>query len=47
MSDLKTRLLDWVSDDIKNIEASLKSNLKTNFDLVSKVASHLLFSGGK
>ncbi len=47
MSDLKTRLLNWVDKDLENIEASLRSHLITNFDLVSEVAGHLLFSGGK
>ncbi|MFO7964980.1 MAG: polyprenyl synthetase family protein [Desulfobacterales bacterium] len=47
MSDLKTMLLEWVRPDLEQIEASLRRHLVTNFDLVSKVASHLLFSGGK
>jgi octaprenyl-diphosphate synthase len=47
MSDLKQRLLDMVRDDLQKIESSLEFHLITNFDLVSKVASHLLFSGGK
>ena len=47
MSDLKNRLLEMVSDDLEKIESSLEYHLTTNFDLVSKVASHLLFSGGK
>ena len=47
MSDLKSRLLDLVKEDLEKIESALEYHLTTNFDLVSNVASHILFSGGK
>jgi octaprenyl-diphosphate synthase len=47
MNDLKKRLLGMVKEDLEKIEASLAWHLTTSFDLVSTVASHLLFSGGK
>lgn len=47
MNDLRTRLLDSVKEDLEKIEASLEYHLTTKFDLVSQVASHILFSGGK
>jgi octaprenyl-diphosphate synthase len=47
MNDLKKRLLEMVKEDLEKIEGSLAWHLTTSFDLVSQVASHLLFSGGK
>ena len=47
MSDLKNRVLSLVKDDLDGIEAALLENLRPNLDLVSKVAHHILFSGGK
>ena len=47
MSDLKSRLLNLVKEDLEKVETSLEYHLTTNFDLVSQVASHILFSGGK
>ncbi len=47
MSDLKNRILLLVEDDLKGIEAALLENLHPNLELVSKVAHHILFSGGK
>ena len=47
MSDLKNRVLSLVKDDLDAIEAALLENLNPNQDLVSKVAHHILFSGGK
>ena len=47
MSDLKNRILSLVEDDLKGIEAALLENLHPNLELVSKVAHHILFSGGK
>ncbi len=47
MSDLKNRILSLVKDDLDGIEAALLENLHPNLDLVSKVAHHILFSGGK
>lgn len=47
MSDLKQEILAMVKDDIDAIEDELEKNLDPYFDLVSKVARHILFSGGK
>jgi octaprenyl-diphosphate synthase len=47
MSDLKNRVLSLVQDDLDGIETALLENLRPNLDLVSKVAHHILFSGGK
>ena len=47
MSDLKTKILDAVSDDLSDIEQALAVNLAPHFDLTRKVAGHILFSGGK
>jgi len=45
--DLKQRILALVKDDLEAIEKALKDNLHPNFELVSQVANHILFSGGK
>ncbi len=47
MSDLKNRILSLVKDDLEGIETALLENLQPNLELVSKVAHHILFSGGK
>ncbi len=47
MNDLKNRILEMVRDDLTGIEAALIENLKPNVELVSTVAKHILFSGGK
>ncbi len=47
MSDLKHKLLSLVKDDLAQIEIALKNNLNPYFELVSNIASHILFSGGK
>jgi octaprenyl-diphosphate synthase len=47
MSDLKQRILSAVEDDLSDIEKALSDNLNPYLDLVSEVAGHLLFSGGK
>jgi len=47
MSDLKQEILAMVKDDLAAIEDELEKNLNPYFDLVSKVARHILFSGGK
>ncbi|MBU0988494.1 MAG: polyprenyl synthetase family protein [Proteobacteria bacterium] len=47
MSDLKHKILDMVKDDLAEIEIALEQNLKPHLDLVSKIAGHILFSGGK
>jgi len=47
MNDLKRRILAAVEDDLNEIEKALADNLNPYLDLVSEVAGHLLFSGGK
>jgi len=43
----KGQFWDKVQDDLEKIEIALKKNLQSHLDLVSEVAGHLLFSGGK
>ena len=45
--DLKSIILAKVETDLADIETALHDNLKPNIDLVSDIAGHLLFSGGK
>lgn len=47
MADLKQKILAEVEADLKEIEIELSENLKPYLDLVSEVAHHILFSGGK
>jgi len=47
MIDLKRRILAAVKDDLDDIEKALIDNLNPYLDLVSEVAGHILFSGGK
>ena len=47
MNDLKHRILAAVKDDLDSIEKALADNLNPYLDLVSEVAGHILFSGGK
>ena len=47
MSNLKYKILALVKDDLAAIETALEENLKPHLDLVSQVARHILFSGGK
>jgi len=47
MNDLKHRILATVKDDLADIEKALIDNLNPYLDLVSEVAGHILFSGGK
>ncbi len=47
MNDLKHRILAAVKDDLDSIEKALVDNLNPYLDLVSEVAGHILFSGGK
>jgi octaprenyl-diphosphate synthase len=47
MNSIKQRILFMVKDDIQAIEAALKENLNPHLELVSRVAGHILFSGGK
>lgn len=45
--DLKRRILVGVADDLVQIESALRENLGAHFEIVSEVAGHILFSGGK
>lgn len=47
MNDLKQKILTAVEEDLSDIEKALADNLNPYLDLVSEVAGHLLFSGGK
>ena len=47
MNDLKQKIITAVGDDLNDIEKALSDNLNPYLDLVSEVAGHLLFSGGK
>lgn len=47
MNDLKKKILAENGDDLEQIEAELSENLKPYLDLVSDVARHILFAGGK
>jgi octaprenyl-diphosphate synthase len=47
MNDLKHKILMQVKPDLEEIEVALKQNLNPYLDLVSQIAGHLLFSGGK
>jgi octaprenyl-diphosphate synthase len=47
MNDIKHRILSLVKDDLLEIEVALEQNLKPHLDLVSQIAGHILFSGGK
>jgi octaprenyl-diphosphate synthase len=47
MNGLKKKILDMAASDLGEIETALKENVKTYLGIVSKVAGHILFSGGK
>ncbi len=47
MTDLKQKILAAVKNDLDDIEKALADNLDSYLDLVSEVAGHILFSGGK
>ncbi len=47
MSDLKSRILALVTDDLAAIETELEAHLTPHLPLVREVAGHILFSGGK
>jgi octaprenyl-diphosphate synthase len=47
MTDLKQKILAAVKNDLDDIERALADNLNPYLDLVSDVAGHILFSGGK
>jgi octaprenyl-diphosphate synthase len=47
MNDLKHKILMQVKNDLEEIEFALKQNLNPYLDLVSQIAGHILYSGGK
>ena len=47
MKELKQRILAENKEDLNEIEDQLSENLKPYLDLVSEVAHHILFAGGK
>jgi len=47
MTDLKQKILSAVANDLLSIEAALIDHLNPHFELVGKVAGHILFAGGK
>ena len=47
MSELKQKIYSNIKADLADIEKELSENLNPFLDLVSKTASHILFSGGK
>jgi octaprenyl-diphosphate synthase len=47
MSDLKHKILSRVKSDLEDIEVALEQNLNPHLDLVSEIAGHIIFSGGK
>ena len=47
MNDLKHKILMQVKHDLEEIEVALEQNLNPYLDLVSQIAGHILFSGGK
>jgi octaprenyl-diphosphate synthase len=47
MKELKQRILAENEEDLNEIENQLSENLKPYLDLVSEVAHHILFAGGK
>jgi len=46
-SDIKERIINQVAPDLAQVEKALEENLDPNLELVRRIASHLLFSGGK
>ncbi len=45
--ELKNKILSKVATELANIEKALHDNLTPHFDLISEIAGHILFSGGK
>lgn len=44
---LKEQIIEMVAPDLEKVEIALEKQLVPNVELVKKIASHLLFSGGK
>lgn len=47
MTDLKHKIIDAVTSDLKSVENALANHLQPHYDLVKQVAGHILFAGGK
>ncbi|VEN73561.1 Polyprenyl synthetase [Candidatus Desulfarcum epimagneticum] len=47
MSDLKKTILEMTRGDLEDIEAAIRENLTPNLEIVSEIAGHILFAGGK
>jgi octaprenyl-diphosphate synthase len=47
MSSLKEKIISETEDLIADIETAIRINLNPHFDLVSEIAGHILFAGGK
>jgi octaprenyl-diphosphate synthase len=47
MNKRKQEILDAVKDDLEAIEKALHDHLHPHLELVSQIANHILFSGGK
>ena len=47
MSDLKRRILEMAKQDLEDIEAALKEHVHPELQIVSDIAGHILFAGGK
>ena len=46
-NDLKNSIFERVQEDLAEIESELARNLRPHLELVSEIARHILFSGGK
>ena len=44
---LKQKIIGAVADDLKQVQVALEDNLRPHFELVRRVAGHILFAGGK
>jgi octaprenyl-diphosphate synthase len=47
MNDLKEKIIFETKDLLVDIETAIRVNLNPHFDLVSDIAGHILFAGGK
>jgi octaprenyl-diphosphate synthase len=47
MNSLKDQIYTLVKEDLEKVEIELEKNLDPHFELVSQVAKHIMFSGGK
>ena len=47
MTDLKTKILEAVAEDLGGVEIALREHLAPQIDTVGEAAGHILFAGGK